>query len=125
MSTYVQPNAYPTGNVINCRFAFVNRPLTAAERTAFLAGRGLPEGVGVPQDSVWFEWEREGEGYLNTLTGARVIEDAPGEYRVQITADREGSYKYRGFARRPDGTALAASHWTRFSAYSHHPVPRS
>lgn len=115
---YVQTNTWPVGNVVICRFCFGNRNLTPAEIAAFVAGNGLPAGVGVDQPVVECELELPtGSGWTEQiLTGASVVHDALGEYHVLVTAANPGTYSYRGFSVDGGGNPLASSRKMSFTA---------
>src|SRR5947209_1929673 len=110
---YVQPNIYPAGNIVLCRFCFTTRALTSSEQSAFLTTGSLPGGVGVDQFAVQCEYHID-NGPLITLSGPSVVRDAQGAYHVALTASTPGSYTYRGFSLDPAGYRVAETAEMRF-----------
>lgn len=104
MSTITQ-GPYALGNIVTLRFCFTLRPLTTTEQAAFLAGQGLPDGVGVDQPVVSVVWGPEN----TTITGSGVSHDATGAYSAQVTPAAAGLYGYKGYATGLDGSAIAAT----------------
>jgi hypothetical protein len=101
-------NEYPVGNQVECLFAFTNRPLTEQERIAFLAGNGLPVGVGIDQTTVMMDYKLN-DGTSTTLSGASIGQDATGAYHAVITLTAPGSWTYRGYSVDGGGNPVAAT----------------
>jgi hypothetical protein len=101
-------NEYPVGNQVECLFAFTTRPLTEQERNAFLAGSGLPAGVGIDQTTVMMDYKLN-DGTPTTLSGASIIHDAAGAYHAVITLATRGSWKYHGYSVDGGGNPVAAT----------------
>jgi hypothetical protein len=101
-------NSYPVGSVIVARFAFVNRPLTPTETSAFLAGNGLPATVGLDPDDVFFEYKPPGLTLVE-LEGGEVINDGVGEYHAEFALTVEGVWRYRGRGTDALGAPVAAT----------------
>ena len=95
-------NTYPVGNVVLCRFAFTTRALTNAELATFLAGGGLPAGIGVTPATVSFDYAI-GQAAKTTLTGSQITTDATGAYHVNLNVTTAGQWRYRGYG--VDGSA--------------------
>jgi hypothetical protein len=98
-------NQYPLGAVVQCPFYFANRELTATETSTFLAGGGLPAGVGVDPASVLFHYKINGA--LPALT-ATTTKDATGLYHAVITPTEAGDYEWQGYGQDGGGNAVAA-----------------
>jgi hypothetical protein len=101
-------NTYAVGNQIECLFAFTDRPLTSVEQQAFLAGNGLPPGVGLDQITVKMDWKLN-DGPTTTLADGQILHDAPGAYHAIITTAAAGSVEYRGYSLDGAGNPLAST----------------
>lgn len=101
-------NQWPVGNQVECLFCFTTRVLTEQEEDAFLAGQGLPQGVGVDQTAVFMDWKVNG-GAVTTLSGGSVIHDGTGAYHGIITVAVAGTYEYRGYSKDGSSNAVAAT----------------
>ena len=114
---------YPAGNVIVCRFPFVEEALTEAEQETFFAGGGLPS-TATPVDPtlVLFDWidttgtRRTVSGLSETVDSVQIVRDAAGEYHasVPVPDGTEGQYQYRGYGQDGSGNPVASSGWQSF-----------
>lgn len=107
--------SYPVGNLVRARFSFTTRELTDQEQAAYMAGDGLPDGIGTSPADVLADYQPSG-GAVRTLEAPDVVEDAEGAFHIIITADGPGIWKYRGRGLDDDGNAIAATEWHVFQA---------
>lgn len=97
------PNDYPVGAVVQCPFYFASRALTAEEYATFLAGGGLPAGVGVDPVTVMFRYK------LNGVTvNVAPVKDATGLYHAVIPVTQAGDYEWQGYGEDAGGNPFAA-----------------
>ncbi len=82
------------GNSVTFRWCFTTRALTEVEREAFVAGKGLPAGIG--HDPTKVKFEQTPEGGATTSTEAGVVKDAVGAYHYVLTPSTEGTLRWRG-----------------------------
>jgi hypothetical protein len=104
-------NQYPVGNVVECRFCFTNRALTLGEDLAFLAGGGLPAGVGVDQTTVTFHYAVNNAATVTTTVSAH---DTTGAYHGMITVTEPGDYRYWGSSVDGSSNPVAATQSNHF-----------
>lgn len=90
-------NRYPVGNQVVLRFYFGSRPLTTAEKAQYLAGNGLPAGVGQDQTTVKCDVTNP-TGVTTTLSGGSIIHDATGAYHAIFTLALKGTHEYQGYS---------------------------
>lgn len=107
---------YQSGNRVRCRFGFTSRKLTPTEDGAFLAGQGLPEGVGVDAAIAFFDFKTAtvaGQwGEPSTLTGGDITRAAPGEYFTDlpvVSMVAKTTYRYSGRGIDDDAQPLVAT----------------
>jgi hypothetical protein len=117
---------YPKGNVIICRWPFVQQPLSESQLATFIAGGGLPATVTTTDPAVvLFDWidssgvKRTLTGVDNPVDGVTIIKDAPGQYHAAVPVPDSaaaGDWKYRGYGQDGSGNPIAASGWMSFEA---------
>ncbi len=103
----------PVGAVEKCRFAFVERRLTAAERERYEDGGALPSGVGYDPSTVKAETQEPQEP-IETVEGAAVVREGKGEYHVLVPVARGGVWRYRGRGYNGSGEGVVATLWQTF-----------
>lgn len=106
-------NSYPSGSVVECRFAFTIAPLTAQQLTTFQAGLGLPSGQGTTPAAVLFDFTPP-DGDTTTLTGNAITLDAVGAYHVTLPVINHGIWSYRGYGQDGSGNPVASTPTARF-----------
>ncbi len=94
------------GTKVTARVAFTKRELTAAELATYVAGGGLPVGVGVDQFTAKAETEPPGDAATTTVSLAH---DGTGEYSFTLTLDAFGIYRWRGVGKDNTGKQTAAT----------------
>lgn len=91
------------------RFSVTNRDLTAAELAAYVAGHGLPAGVG--EDASTLKLEYQGPLDAAPTLSTAVVRDAVGEYHSLLVGTVEGVWRWRGLAFGPLGESVAVTPW--------------
>ena len=114
----IQTNTYPVGAVAVCRFAFTLRQLTTLELARFLAGAGLPSGVGSSPNTVLFNYWAGGEvkTQLTTSTTPPIVQDATGAYHVNLPITVPGPWYYQGIGQDGSGNPVGATRRYLFQA---------
>ena len=97
-------NQYPVGQVVKCPFYFASRELTNTEYATFVAGGGLPTGVGIDPVSVLFRYKLDN----GPPTSTTPTKDAVGLYHATITVSAPGDYEWQGYAQDGSANAVAA-----------------
>jgi hypothetical protein len=87
--------SFPVGNETRLRFYFASRDLTEAELATFMAGGGLPAGIGKDPAGVISCVYTPAEGAEATAVATR---DGVGEYHLVVTpeANQRGQWWWRG-----------------------------
>lgn len=97
------PIAFPVGAIAQCPFYFASRQLTAQEYATFIAGGGLPAGVGIDPTTVLFHYKLNG-----VVTSVTPTRDAAGLYHANITVAAPGDYEWQGYGEDGGGNPFAA-----------------
>lgn len=108
----------PVDSLIECLFCFTSRTLSAQETQTFLAGGGLPSGVGVDPATVLFDYQAPASSLI-TLTAASVppvVRDAAGAYHVELVVQTPGLWWFRGRGLDSSADPLAATFKQQFLA---------
>jgi hypothetical protein len=100
---------FPVGSQVTYRFYFATRPLNATEEERFIAGFGLPSGVGFDPTTVFADVQQPGETAPKTRAGAEVVKDAVGAYHTIILVAADGLYYCRGRGQNSLGEPVAAT----------------
>jgi hypothetical protein len=109
----------PCGSRPTLRFAFPARELTEQELARFLAGEGLPNGVGVDPNIVFLEYQQPNDSKGKRKEGEEVVRDGSGEYHVvmPVGMDAAGVWQWRGRGEDEDGSPFACTPPQSFDAY--------
>ena len=86
------------------RYAATTRPLTEAEKATFIAGGGLPAGIGTEAgvSSVTFEYQSAGSAWST----AAVVKDATGAYHSVVSPLVQGALQWRAKGLGPTGAVV-------------------
>lgn len=87
--------------------------MTDAETEAYVAGEGLPTGIGIDYPAVFFDWSMAGFAWE---TNDAPSHDATGAYSAEVTTGPQlGQVFYRGRAEDGSGHPLDATTQTAFT----------
>lgn len=97
------------GAVETFRFSLTTRSLTAAELATFVAGGGLPAGVG--EDAAVAKVEYQGPTDAEPTVSTVVVHDSTGAYHSSLALNEEGVWRWRGLLYGGGGEPLSATAW--------------
>lgn len=101
------------GSSETVRFFNASRVLTVAEEAAFMAGGGLPAGVGVDASSVAAEYQSPVA--LEPTRTSSVVRAAAGEYHFAIVGTVAGAWNVRGLPLDAGGVPLGLTPWRQIT----------